>query len=75
MIQYIKFATYDPEGFAIVKAEDISGVVSTIEPEQCKVITKHGEYLVAGTIEYHVERFQTYFGGEWESIPGADVES
>ena len=72
MIQYIKFATHDPEGFALIKASDISGYASTVNPDECKLVTNHGEYIVHGTIDYHIERMQTYFGGEWDSVPGAE---
>lgn len=74
MIQYIKFATHDPEGFAIIRAADISAIAGMADPEQCKVVTTHGEYIVAGTIDYHIERMQVYFGGEWESVPGSPEE-
>lgn len=69
MIQYIKFATHDPEGFAIVKASDISGIASTSETDQCKLITNHGDYIVAGTIDLHIENFRSYFGNEFDSVP------
>lgn len=69
MIQYIKFATHDPEGFALVKASDVSGIASTVESEQCKLITSHGDYLIAGSLDMHIENMQSFFGTEWSSIP------
>lgn len=69
MIQYIKFATHDPEGFALIKASDISGICSTTETDQSELITNHGDYLVAGSIDLHIENMQSFFGTEWTSIP------
>lgn len=69
MIQYIKFATHDPEGFALIKAEDVSGIASTTEEDVCKLITNHGDYLIAGSIDLHIENMQSYFGTEWSSVP------
>lgn len=68
MIQFIKFATLDPVGFALVKVSDISSIASTIESKECKVVTAHGEYLVEGTFEQHSDNLNAWLGSAWDAV-------
>lgn len=73
MIQYIRFATHDPEGFALIRLDSITGIASTIHPDQCRVITPHGEYLCAGTFEHFNELFNSFVGGSWDGVPSTEA--
>ena len=69
MIQFIKFHTLDPIGYAIVKLDDISGIASTSGEAECRLITCHGEYLVQGNINFLIGRMQDFVGGEFSACP------
>jgi len=72
MIQFIKFATHDPEGFALVRLDAITGIASTSNPSQCKIVTKEEEYLVEGTLEFFVDILRSWIGSEVEAVPGGE---
>ena len=69
MIQFIKFATHDPEGFALIKATDISGIASTPDADKCRLTTSHGDYIISGSIEFILDEFRGLFGSEWTVLP------
>lgn len=69
MIQYIKYATIDPAGLALVKLADITTVESTVELEVCKLVHAHGDMLVQGTIDHHIEILAGLIGAEYNAVP------
>lgn len=69
MIQFIKFATLDPVGFALVKVSDVSSISSTPEPNVCKLITSHGDFLIEGSFEHHNDNLDNWVGICWPGVP------
>lgn len=69
MIQFVKYATIDPVGFAVVKLDDVTSIESTADADVCKVTHAHGDLLVEGTIEHHVDMLAALVGGAWDAVP------
>ena len=73
MQQYIKFATLDPEGFILVRLEDVKAI-QTESHEVCKLTTPHDQLLVKGTMEYFLETMRVFVGGEWDAADWTSSE-
>ena len=73
MIQFVKFATLDPEGFALIRLDDISSFSESTTEGTCMLITKHNNFLIKGTVDYHIENMRNFIGGEWDAVPEEQV--
>lgn len=73
MIQFMKFATVDPEGIALVKVEDISSFGPVENPDECVLVTNHENYRIRGGVKWHMENLQNCVGVEWEGVPEEKV--
>ena len=66
MQQYVKFVTIDPDGFMLVRLEDIKAI-QTESHAVCRLTTPHDQVLVKGTMEYFLETMRTFVGSEWDA--------
>lgn len=75
LTQFIKFSSLDPIGLVLVSTDTITAIAPTVEPDQCRLVTSHGEYLVEGTMQHFIECLQSWFGQEWSAIQDTSDET
>lgn len=76
MIQFVKFHSVEvgAEGVMMVLATDISAIIPSNHQDVSVLITKHGNYQVAGNAMHFIEALESMFGGLWDAIPATSGE-